>query len=330
MSPLDCWYLTGPTAAGKTAVGIELARRIDAEIISLDSMAVYRRLDLGTAKPTAAERSQAVHHLLDLVEPTEHFSVADYRERALEKIAEINARGRAVLFVGGTPLYLKALIRGLFEGPAADWNLRADLERKAQNTAEGELHRELTSVDPAAAARIHPNDTRRLVRALEIFHSTGTRITQLQQQSAPRRTAMQCRIFALAWPRDELARRIDRRVEAMFEAGLVEETRAVLARCGALGRTAGKALGYREVLDYLAGRGTLAETIALVQLRTRQFAKRQMTWFRGLDEVRLLPVGEPFDPAAVAKEIALAPVEPPPTASLRSDADETRPPAQAG
>jgi tRNA dimethylallyltransferase len=298
----DYWYLTGPTASGKTSVGIELARFLGAEIVSLDSMAVYRGMDIGTAKPTIAERAAVPHHLIDFVEPGDEFSVAQYREAALTTAKAIRRRGREVLFVGGTPLYLKAMLRGIFAGPPADWTLRQRLMEIARADPT-ELHRRLQSVDPTAAARLHPNDARRLIRAIEVHESTVKPISSLQQQFEIGRSADECRVFVLQWSRDVLHERIDRRVEAMFAAGVVEETRRLFSAERSLSRTARQAVGYREVIEHLAGKLDLAVTIELVKLRTRQFAKRQLTWFRSLSECRSVPVSEPFDVKHIAEQI---------------------------
>jgi tRNA dimethylallyltransferase len=304
----DCWFLSGPTAAGKTAVGIELARRIDAEIVSLDSMALYRGMDLGTAKPTADERKAVPHHLIDVIEPDQEYSLAQYVAAARQAADDIRSRARQVLFLGGTPLYLKGLLRGIFEGPPADWEFRKRLVDEAcqADRPPGFLHRRLAACDPAAAARLHPNDARRIIRALEVFEKTGTPISALQQQFDVGRPAAECRVFVLDWPREPLYERINRRVEWMFSAGLVEEVRSLLDRGKPLSRTAGQALGYREVIEHLQGGRPLAETIEVVKTHTRQFAKRQGTWFRSLSECRGLPVSEPLDPAEIAGRIAEA------------------------
>jgi tRNA dimethylallyltransferase len=300
---IDCWYLTGPTASGKTAVGVELARLLDAEIISLDSMAVYRGMDIGTAKPTSDELQAVGHYLIDILAPNEQFSVAAYRARALEAIQDIRGRGREVLFVGGTPLYLKAMLRGIFEGPPADLKIRRRLEGEAQQIGIDSLHARLAAVDPAAAKRLHPNDARRIIRALEVFEQTGTPISVLQRQFDIGRTAAECRVFVLEWPREQLYERINRRVEEMFAAGLVEETRRLLTADGKLSSTARQAVGYREVIEHLEGHRDLVQTIELVKTRTRQFAKRQLTWFRSLSECRIVPVVEALDPTAIARHI---------------------------
>ncbi len=286
----DCWYLTGPTASGKTAVGLELARRLGAEIVSLDSMAIYRGMDIGTAKPTAAERQAVPHHLLDVVEPHEEYSLAQYVDAAQAVAEAIAARGRVPLFVGGTPLYLKALLRGIFSGPPADWPLRRRLQEVGRQQGAEALHARLAAVDPLSAGRLHPRDQRRVIRALEVWEQTGQSISQLQQQFELARPAAACRVFVLDWPRAELVRRIDERVEAMFAAGLVDEVRALVAGPHPPGRTASQAVGYRELIAHLAGELNLSEAKELVKLRTRQFAKRQGTWFRSLSECRRMPV----------------------------------------
>ena len=286
----DCWYLTGPTAVGKSAVAVELARRLGAEILSLDSMAVYRGLDIGTAKPTPAEQGGVPHHLIDLVDPDQEYTLAQYVEAAERAAREIAARGAVPLFVGGTPLYLKALLRGLFTGPPADWSLRRELQALSRAEGPEHLHAQLAAVDPRSAARLHPRDERRVIRALEVWEKTGRSISDLQQQFDRARPAAECRVFVLTRPKEDLAERIDQRVEAMFAQGLVDEVRQLAAQPRGLSRTASQALGYREVLEHLAGKRDLSATVELVKLRTRQFAKRQMTWFRSLSECRVVSV----------------------------------------
>ncbi len=301
---VDGWFLTGPTASGKTAVGLELATLIDAEIISLDSMALYRGMDVGTAKPTARERARVPHHLIDIIDPSEEYSVAQYVDAARQVVREITSRGRTPLFVGGTPLYLKALLRGIFKGPPADWPLRQRLHELAEQEGDQALHARLAQIDPASAARLHAADHRRVIRAIEVFEKTGRSMSQWQQQFDRARPAEACRVFALILPRDELVRRIDLRVDAMFASGWVDEVRRLMAGHTPPGRTAGQAVGYREIFAHLRGERGLDETIELVKLRTRQFAKRQMTWLRSLSECRFLFVSGEFEPADVAREIA--------------------------
>ena len=278
----DAWYLTGPTASGKTSIGLELASRLNAEILSLDSMAIYRGMDIGTAKPTAEQQSRTPHHLIDIREPGEEFSVSDYVSAAERAISEIRQRGREVLFVGGTPLYLKALLRGLFEGPPADWDFRRSIEEEIERAGLAALHERLRQVDPLSAAKLHPNDKRRIIRALEVYKQTGQPISHLQTQFEEGRSPEQCKVFVLGWPRATLHQRIDARVDDMFEAGFVDEVRKLLEQHSDLGRTASQAVGYREVIEYLTGERSLEETIESVKTRTHQFARRQETWFQPL------------------------------------------------
>ncbi len=297
--------LTGPTGSGKTQLGIELAEELGAEIVSMDSMALYRGMDIGTAKPTAEQRSRVPHHLIDVLDPWELSSVAWWLQRAAECCRAIEARGRLVLFVGGTPLYLKALMHGLFDGPPADLALRHRLERQAQEEGPQALHQRLAAVDLVSAARLHPNDVRRVVRALEVWELTGRPLSSWQQQwpetgasggreppdnpshqggYAPRSPLDRC--LWLDLPRPELYERINRRVEEMFAAGLVEEVQTLCELPQPLSREAAQALGYKEVLAHLQGQATLAQTVELVKTRSRNFAKRQITWFRHLPGCR--------------------------------------------
>lgn len=300
----DCWFLSGPTASGKTAVALALAPLIDAEIVSLDSMALFRGMEIGTAKPSPTERAHVPHHLVDVIDPWEEYSLAQYVAAAHRAVDEILARGKTPLFVGGTPLYLKSLLRGIFAGPPADWELRHQLHEQAEREGPGWLHERLAQVDPLSAQRLHSRDTRRIIRALEVWEKTGQSITALQQQFDHATPADECRVFVLEWPRAELAARIDARVEAMFAAGLVDEVRSLLATGEPLGRTASQAVGYREVIDYLHNVRELAETIDLVKLRTRQLAKRQMTWFRSLSECRVCHVSGTLAPDSLAADLA--------------------------
>src|SRR3954465_10414065 len=299
----DCWFLSGATAVGKTAVGIALARRIGAEIISLDSMAIYRGMDIGTAKPTAAERDAVPHHLVDIVEPSVEFSVAQYVDGAAAAVSDIRSRGREPLFVGGTPLYLKSLLRGLFDGPSADWQLRREIEEELQHVGQPALYERLAQVDPVAASHIHPHDTRRLIRALEVYRATGEPISHQQLQFEEGRPAEECRVFVLRRRREELHARIEGRVEAMVACGLVDEVRNLLANGIELGRTARQAVGYREALAYLSGEYDHDEMVARITYRTRRFAKRQGTWFRSLSECRFIDIAGEVNAEAVAARI---------------------------
>jgi tRNA dimethylallyltransferase len=300
----NCWFLTGATASGKTAVGIALARLLDAEIISLDSMAIYRGMDVGTAKPSVEEQAAVPHHLIDIVDPDEDFSVAQYLDAAHAKVAEIHTRGREALCVGGTPLYLKALLRGLFEGPPANWELREQIEREVAKVGSAALHAHLEQVDPLAASAIHPNDTRRLIRALEVYRATGQPISHQQLEFDEGRPAEERRVFVLRRPREIQHERINARVEEMLTRGLMDEVRGLTSAGRRLGRTASQAVGYREVIDYLEGAHDEATMAARIKTRTRQFAKRQGVWFRSLSECRWVDVEADASAQSIAAVIA--------------------------
>src|SRR3954470_155477 len=302
----DCWFLTGATAVGKTAVGIALAQRIGTEIVSLDSMAIYRGMDIGTAKPSREQRAIVPHHLVDIVDPSAEFSVAQYVEAAARVVDEIRSRGKEPLFVGGTPLYLKSLLRGLFDGPPADWGLRNEIEQELKQVGQAALYERLVQVDPVAASHIHPNDTRRLIRAIEVFRATGEPISHQQLQFEEGRRADECRVFVLRRRREELHARIEGRVEAMIECGLLDEARELTANGHELSRTARQAVGYREALAHLAGEYDRSEMRARITYRTRRFAKRQGTWFRSLSECRFVDISGEVNAEAVADRIAQA------------------------
>jgi tRNA dimethylallyltransferase len=279
----EALVLTGPTASGKTALALDVAERIGAEIVGMDSMTLYRGMNVGTAKPTAAERQRVPHHLIDVLDPWEAASVAWWLGRATECCGDILSRGKRPLLVGGTGLYLKAVLFGLFDGPPADAELRQRLTAEAETSGVESLHARLARVDPSSAARLHPNDLRRVVRALEVWELTGRPLSRWQTQwpADPRPV----RAVWLDLPRESLYARINARVEAMIAAGLVEEVRALRSLPHPLSKEAAQALGYKEMFDHLDARATLAATIERIQTRSRQFAKRQVTWFRHLPGV---------------------------------------------
>ena len=296
--------LTGPTAAGKSSIAMALADRIDAEIISLDSIAVYQGMDIGTAKPSAADRKRIAHHLVDLVEPTEDFSVACYLRETHARVREIHQRGRAAIFVGGTPMFLKGILRGFDPGPPADWDFRNAVESDVQAYGVDALRERLRQVDPLAEHRIGPNDTRRMIRALEVARQTGTPISHRQVQFDCAKDADSCNVFSLAWPRHQLHARINHRVGQMFRSGLIDEVRGLLDRYGGLSRTASQAVGYREVLQWLGGSESSQDELEEeVAAHTRQLARRQETWFRSFQEIRAISVEEPLRPELIAEQI---------------------------
>ncbi len=282
------WVLAGPTASGKSALAIELAERASAEILSMDSMTVYRRMDIGTAKPGAADRARVTHHLIDLVEPWATFDTARWCQAAAAAVAEVRARGRRPLFVGGTPLYLMAFFKGLMAGPAADEALRAALA--AREAADpGALHRELERRDPAAANRIHRRDQRRLVRALEVIERTGRPISEQQDHFDRQGWLRPCRIAAPNWPREELHARVRARTETMLDQGLLDEV-AAIERAGGFSTTSAAAIGYAECRDFLAGRYKDREELRnRIRRNTHRLIRRQISWLRRIAGVRWLP-----------------------------------------
>jgi tRNA dimethylallyltransferase len=297
------WFLTGATACGKTAVSLHLAKLLNAEIISLDSMSIYRGMDLGTAKPSRSDREEIPHHLIDILDPIETFSVSQYRDLAMSAIREIRSRGREVLFVGGSALYLKAMLRGIFEGPPADWELRRQIEKEASEVGEEQLYERLKLVDPVTAHRLHVNDRRRIIRALEVLRLSGKPISHWQLEFDFATPPDKCRVFSLRRPRQELHVRIENRVRRMFESGLVDEVRTLIDRWGSLSHTASQAVGYFEVIGHLNGTTDLAQTFERVLVRTRKFARHQETWFRGLSECRILELVENDLPEEIAARI---------------------------
>lgn len=306
-------FLVGPTAVGKTALALELAEALGAEIVSLDSMQVYRGMDLGTAKPSAEERARVPHHCLDLVGPEERYDVSRYRVDAEAAEARLAAAGKRALFVGGTGLYLKVLTQGLFEGPPADLALRAELEARARSEGSARLHEELRARDPASAARLHPNDEKRVVRALEVLLQTGRTLSDWQREwgfhgEAP--PARPARIVGLALEFEALEGRIRARIEAMLAAGWVAEARAIAAGPG-FGPSAIQALGYREVLALGRGELTRAECVARVTQLTRRFAKKQHTWYRSFPSIHWLAPGNETARAEARAVLAGERVEPP-------------------
>ena len=285
-----CWYLTGPTGSGKSSLAVDIARQVNAEIISLDSMAIYRGMDIGTAKPTSQLRAQVTHHQIDIVDPNQTYSVSNYVTSTHAVVEQIRSRGKNVLICGGTPLYLKSLLRGLFLGPAADWEFRESIEADIQRFGQQVLRDRLSSVDPILAHKLHPNDRRRMIRALEVARVTGMPLSHWQEQFETPAAIAECPSLVLRLERGWLHERINQRVERMLQVGLEAEVVGLLERFGSLSRTASQAVGYREVLERLQQGISLADTTERIRAHTRQFARRQEIWFRGLSELQPLVV----------------------------------------
>ncbi len=280
----DILAIIGPTASGKSALAEAIADRIGAEIISVDSMQVYRGLDIGTAKPSPGVRARVTYHLIDIAEANEDFSVARFVELAESAIAEMRSRGKPIILAGGTPMYFKALFDGIFAGPSADLNLR---EQLAARTGE-ELHARLSEIDPASARRIHTNDRKRLIRAIEVFETTGVPMTEHQSEWTSGTRRHEAVWFGLMWSKDELNRRINHRVRDMIAQGWVAETRRLVERFGSLSRSASQAAGYEQIIRHLRGELSVDDAIEEIKIATRQLARRQVKWFRRFPEVHWL------------------------------------------
>ena len=286
----------GVTASGKARLGFELARTLDGEIVSVDSMKVYRRMDIGTAKPSQEAQQQVRHHLIDVVEPSESFSVGLFLEKALAAIDDIRGRGKTVVAVGGTALYIKALLYGLFEGPGGDERIRAELREQAEREGLVRLHEALRRIDPEAASRIDPNDAKRIIRALEVYRLTGKPISSFQKQFDAGRPMHDWTIIGLRRDKVEESRRMNARVKRMIDAGLVEEVRSLRAEEKPLSQQARCAIGYAEIIEYLEGRLSLDDAIEQIKKNTRRLAKGQRTWFKTFKQVNWIDV-EPEEPA---------------------------------
>lgn len=284
--------LVGPTAIGKSRVAMEVAKALDTEVLTADSTQVYRGMDIGTDKPTSEERGEVPHQLIDLVDPDEPFNAGEYRRHAVVEIDRLHREHRIPLVVGGTGLYVRVLLRGLWPGPPVDWVLRRALEQEAQARGLTALYQELVDVDPKRARLVHPNDSVKVLRALEIFRQTGVPASQAHQQHGFQDRPFTALVLGLTMDRDALYRRIEERVHIEIDKGLVDETRRLMSQGYARSLTSMKSLGYRQMAGYLEGEYDFDEAVRLLKRDTRHFAKRQMTWFRkepDIEWVHVLP-----------------------------------------
>ena len=282
--------ILGVTASGKGALAFELAKAIDAEIISVDSMKVYRRMDIGTAKPPAEKQKLIPYHLIDVVEPSEAFSVDKFLDLTEQAVDDIQGRGKSVVAVGGTAMYIKALLFGLFEGPGSDEAIRTRLQKSARDVGLDPLHLKLQQVDPDAAERIHPNDEKRIIRALEVYEITGKPISHFQKQWEQTHPSGDWLVIGLRREKEIESRRMNARVKKMMEAGLLEEVVALLAEPQPLSQQAAAAIGYAEMIAYLKGGTDLDETVEKIKINTRRFAKSQRTWFKTFRNVHWIDI----------------------------------------
>jgi tRNA dimethylallyltransferase len=295
--------LTGPTACDKTEVGFTVAQKIKGEIISADSMLFYRGMDIGTAKPPPGMRELVPHHFIDIIDPWESYSVGKYVDGVETLINDASSKKRTFLIVGGSPLYIKGLVDGIFNGPEADWNIRRELEQIAEKKGNLYVHGMLQRIDPVKAGELHPNNLRRIIRAIEVYKITGEPVSVLQEQYKLARKNYQFKIMCITRERKDIYRRINERVETMFDKGLVDEVQSLLNTPEGLSKQAKQALGYKEVIQYLDGGLTLDDAKDMVKLNTRRFAKRQMTWFRGFPDVKWLEAEEHEGPESISEGI---------------------------
>lgn len=295
--------ICGPTASGKTALSVALAKQLHTEIISADSMQIYRGMDIGTAKPTAVERQGVPHHLLDICAPSEPFSVARYVELADAAAQDVLSRGMIPIVAGGTGLYMDALIEcSTFSGDETDLSVREKYQRMAAEQGNAAVHACLAKVDPEGAERLHPNNLKRVIRALEVYEQTGMTIdafNRLHKRPAPKYAALKIGICPAE--RQTLYDRIDRRVDQMLADGLLEETKRLLDS-GALAGTAAQAIGYKELLGYLQGDAPLADCVALLKQRSRNYAKRQLTWLKRDDNIHWIYYNNEEELPAILQE----------------------------
>jgi len=296
--------ILGTTASGKGKLAFDLAENLGGEIISIDSMKVYRRMDIGTAKPPKEARQRVNYHLIDIVEPSESFSVAAFLDAAAGAIEQIKSRNKPIIAVGGTALYIKALLYGLFEGPGTNEQIRNELRRRAEIEGLSGLYQELTKIDPVAAQKIHQNDAKRIIRALEVYKITGQPISTFQKQwtesqtmddgrgmrDEERATKNDWTIIGLRREKTEENRRINARVKKMIADGLVDEVKSLLAEEKPLSKQASCAIGYAEIIEHLSGRKTLEEATELIKKNTRRLAKGQRTWFKTFRDVNWLDI----------------------------------------
>lgn len=277
--------ICGPTASGKSELALRLARELDAEIVNADSMQLYRGMDIGTAKPTPAERKEVRHHLIDTVEPDRLFSAADFAAAAAEAIDDITARGKRVIVVGGTGLYLRALVSGLVDSPSGAGDVRQALQEEARLLGNAAMLEKLRQVDPELAGRIHPNNLVRIIRALEVYRLTGIPLSRYQQEHGFAGQQYETLQIGISVERGELYRRIDARVERMLADGLANEVRQLLAAGYGRELKAMRAIGYKQLAAHLAGECSLEEAVRLIKRDTRRYAKRQLTWFHSDSDI---------------------------------------------
>lgn len=288
-------FIVGPTAVGKSRVALEIAESLCTELISADSRQVYRGMDVGTAKPSLADRARVTHHLIDVAEPDQLFSAGRFRAMASDVVAKLHRQGRIPIVVGGTGLYVKLLTHGLWKGPQADWSLREQLRREEAIQGSGHLHRRLRAVDPASAEKIKPQDKAKLIRAIEVYELTGRPLSALHREHQFRERPYQTVMIGLRRSRPDLYRRIEERADRMMKDGLVEEVRGLQSKGYGEDLSSMKGLGYRQMIGYLNGKYDLSEAVRLLKRDTKRYAKRQFTWFHRDPSIQWLDLSESDD-----------------------------------
>ncbi|MHC4323706.1 MAG: tRNA (adenosine(37)-N6)-dimethylallyltransferase MiaA [Planctomycetota bacterium] len=299
--------ILGVTASGKGRLAFDLAECLDAEIISIDSMKVYRRMDIGTAKPAKEARQRVKHHLIDIVEPSDSFSVGAFIDAASDAIEQINSRNKKIVAVGGTALYIKSLLYGLFDGAGTDEQIRAELRARVETEGLPKMHHKLMKIDPAAAERINPNDAKRIIRALEVYQLTGKPISSFQKQWEQRQMKRDWTIIGLRREKADASSRINKRVKKMIAAGLVDEVKSLLDEEKPLSRQARCAIGYAEIIEYLNGQTSLEDATELIKVHTRRLAKGQRTWFKTFQNVHWLDIAEDQTPQEILARVKKLP-----------------------
>lgn len=286
----------GPTATGKTKLSVELAKKASGEIISSDSVQIYKRLDIGSAKPTKEEMSGVVHHMIDILEPTENFSVADYVERAKDIISDVSSRGKLPIIVGGTGLYISSLVDNVsFSDGETDFSLREELNKKAEEMGASRFHELLCEIDPTSAKNIHPNNVKRVVRALEIYYTTGKTMTEHNAVSKLVPSPYDAKMYALTSDRELIYERINKRVDVMVNDGLFCEVEELLKDGITKDMQSMQAIGYKEIVSYFEGELTKEEAIDAVKQNSRRYAKRQLTWFNRDERFVWLDISKDID-----------------------------------
>jgi len=303
MTDHPIYVLVGLTASGKKNVGIQVAEFLDAEVVSLDSMKIYRGMDIGSAKPSPADRARIPFHMLDIIDPQGSFSVGRFLSLARDVVEGIRARSRKVLFLGGTAFYLNCLVNGLIENIEEDLEARDKLMARVEKEGPDVLHSELNEIDPESSQLIHPNDTKRIVRALEVFVSTGHTLSWLKKHRTRRVISGPFRIAGLKWPNENLRDRIARRTEKMIKKGLVEEVREIMDGSG-FGTESGRAIGYLQIIKHLDGEMSLDEAVEAINTATWRLARKQMTWYKRFEQIKWFQPAKTADEQDTARAVA--------------------------